>query len=59
MTRSRENGGLTPSLTAADLVDAIPRISEIADVAMTTLLAQPSASMGFGDVLAAIAWARA
>ena len=58
MTSSRASGGLAPSLSAADLVDAVPAIRGVADVTFTNLSSQPSASMGFEDVLMAIAWAR-
>jgi L-asparaginase len=59
MTNGATSDGLTPTLTAADLIAAVPEISSIADVTVTTLLTQPSASMSLEDVLMAVAWARA
>jgi L-asparaginase len=55
---SRMGGGLEPNLTAGDLVNSVPGIGTFADVTLNNLLTQPSASMGFEDVLMALAWAR-
>jgi L-asparaginase len=58
MTSRPSHSGLTPTLTAADLIASVPEFGNIADVTITTLLTQPSASMSFEDVLMAVAWAR-
>jgi L-asparaginase len=58
MTSRPSHSGLTPTLTAADLIASVPEFGNIADVTITTLLTQPSASMSFEDVLMAVDWAR-
>jgi L-asparaginase len=58
MTGGPTRTGLTPTRNAEDLTATVPEISSIAEVTVTTLLKQPSASMSFEDVASAVIWAR-
>lgn len=58
MTTSDGTRGVAPSLTAADLLDAVPSLADTADLRAQTLIKVPGASLGFTDVLAALEWAR-
>jgi L-asparaginase len=50
--------GVTPTLAAADLIAAVPALAVTATLQPATLAALPGASLGYGDVLGALAWAR-
>ena len=55
---SESGVGVTPSLTADDLVAAVPGLAEVASLEAVTLAVLPSASLGYDDCLAALDWAR-
>lgn len=59
MTSAREDGqgGVRPSLTAEDLISAVPSLAAVAEVKATTLLTAPGASITFSDVLNLVTWA--
>lgn len=59
MTRDGGGQGVTPSLTVADLVAAVPTLADSTELLPCTLATVPGASLGFTDVLAAMDWARA
>lgn len=59
MTTGAKPSGVTPALTAAELLDTVPSLAEIADVQAGTLAKEPGASLGFTDVLDALDWAGA
>lgn len=48
---------VTPTLAADDLVAAVPRLGEIADVTATTVATRPSASVTSADLAAVVEWA--
>ncbi|WP_338751759.1 asparaginase [Janibacter alittae] len=50
---------VTPTLTADDLVAAVPRLGEIAEVTATTVATRPSASVTSLDLATVIEWAGA
>ncbi len=52
------DGGIVPTLQAADLVAAVPGLDVVADLRAATLAARPSASLTETDVLQAVDWAR-
>jgi L-asparaginase len=52
MGRAARTGGVTPSLTAADLVAAVPQLAALAvDVEVRDFRQLPSASLSFADVV--------
>jgi L-asparaginase len=59
MTSGAGGRGVTPSLTVADLLAAVPALADSAELRTRTLAAAPGASLGFTDVFAAMDWARA
>lgn len=54
MTRGA-SGGITPTLTAADLVRAVPGLGDIAEIATASPMMLPGASLSIDDVLAVAA----
>lgn len=48
---------VTPTLAADDLIAAVPRLGEIADVTATTVATRPSASVTSADLAAVLEWA--
>jgi L-asparaginase len=58
MTAGHGTRGVAPTLTAADLLGAVPILAETADLRAETLITAPGASLGFTDVLRALSWAR-
>lgn len=58
MTTPSAGGGVTPSLSAADLVQAVPGLGEVADLEAHTLKTAPGAWLLPTDVVAVGAWAR-
>ena len=58
MTSSSAGQGVTPTLTAADLVAAVRALAEVAELEAHTLRNEPSAWFGPSEVLEALAWAR-
>jgi L-asparaginase len=50
MTKS-QNGGITPKLTAADLVAAVPGLNDIAEVVARSPLQLPGASLKMNDLI--------
>lgn len=58
MTSGAAGKGVTPTLTAADLVAAVPVLAEVAELEAHTLRNEPSAWFGPAEVLEALAWAR-
>lgn len=57
MVRSSQAAAM-PTLTAADLTEAVPALSEFAEVEAATLYSVPSAALQTPQVLAAAEWAR-
>lgn len=57
MTAGEKPAGVTPALTAAELLGTVPSLAEIADVRAGTLAKEPGASLGFADVFGALEWA--
>lgn len=57
MAPARPGEPVTPGLTAADLVAAVPRLEEIAHVTTHTICNVGSPSITFAHVLDALAWA--
>lgn len=57
MTPGDGGTGVAPTLGAADLIAAVPELDRVARIETATLAALPSASLSFGDVLAALGWA--
>ncbi|TDD51556.1 asparaginase [Nonomuraea terrae] len=51
------DGGVRPSLTAADLVSAVPGLADAADLTVTTLATSPGASLGAADLRRCLTWA--
>lgn len=58
MTTPSAGGGVTPSLGAADLVQAVPALGEVADIAAQTLQTKPGAWLLPSDVVEVGTWAR-
>lgn len=56
---SRTGREVTPTLAADDLIAAVPRLGDLADVTATTVATRPSASVTSPDLAAAIEWAAA
>lgn len=48
---------VTPTLAADDLIAAVPRLGEVAEVTATTLATRPSASVTSADLSSVIEWA--
>lgn len=46
-----EEGGVTPTLTAADLASAVPELSALAQVSVTTMSRTPGASLTFENLI--------
>lgn len=53
-----DHAGVTPHITAAALVAAVPGLDEIADVSAESVRMLPGASLGFADVVAVVDAAR-
>ena len=58
MTSGARGRGVTPSLTVADLLAAVPALADSVELQTRTLAASPGASLGFTEVFAALDWAR-
>jgi L-asparaginase len=59
ITMTAGSGGtVTPTLSADDLVAAVPGLSQAAHIETATLASLPSASLTFADVLRGLDWAR-
>lgn len=58
MTRAATGRGVSPSMDAAELLDAVPALAEVANLEARTLSTLPSASLSVADILHALAWAR-
>lgn len=58
MTADDSAGGVTPSLTASDLLRSVPCLRDVADLRADTLLTAPGASLAVTDVLRGLRWAR-
>ncbi|WP_277455299.1 asparaginase [Janibacter sp. DB-40] len=54
---SESGRGVTPTLAADDLIGAVPRLGEVADITATTLATWPSASVTSADLTSVIEWA--
>lgn len=52
------DGGVTPTLSADQLLAATPQLADVARLEATTIATLPGASLQPSDVLAAVAWAR-
>lgn len=59
MTPSSPGEGVLPRLRAEDLLAAVPDLNQVADISAETLMAVPSTSLSFANVLAALDWASA
>jgi L-asparaginase len=60
MTSTSADGqGVRPSLSAEQLLTAVPALDDIAELRATTLNTLPGASLTFEDVIRALDWARA
>lgn len=60
MTSDSADGvGVRPSLSAEQLLGAVPALADIAELRATTLNTMPGPSLAFDDVLRALNWARA
>lgn len=57
MTPSDAAGGVVPTLDAAQLTNSVPGLSAVATIKATSLRQLPSASLGYGDLMAALTWA--
>jgi L-asparaginase len=49
--------GVTPSLSAADLLTSVPTLSQVAGLRAETLFTKPGASLDFTNMLEALDWA--
>ncbi len=56
MTPDDAAGGVTPRLTAEQLAASVPGLADVAHIVAETLFQLPSASLGYENLLAAIAW---
>jgi len=56
---SNGDGGLTPTMSAEELIASVPELERMASLRTTTLASVPSASLSTGDVGRALAWASA
>ena len=60
MTSASSDGtAVRPSLSAEQLLAAVPALKDVADLQATTLNTEPGASLTFDHVLAGLDWARA
>ena len=59
MTTVGRTGGIRPSLSAEELLSAVPGLDEAARVETDTLATLPGASLEVRDLLGALQWARA
>lgn len=59
MTLDPAAGGIVPRLEAAHLVASVPELASVAQVHAEPLFQLPSASIGFAECRAALAWAEA
>jgi L-asparaginase len=50
--------GAVPTLSAAELVDAVPGLADVAEVTTTNLASKPGASLTEADMMRSLAWAR-
>lgn len=57
MTPAASSDGIVPTLTAADLIRAIPGVAELAEVHAEALKQVASIHLGIQDLLAALVWA--
>ncbi|VVE60163.1 asparaginase [Pandoraea captiosa] len=57
MTPSDASGGVVPTLDATQLARSVPGLSEVAEIRTESLRQLPSASLGYDDLMAALAWA--
>jgi L-asparaginase len=55
---SDTGAGVVPTLGADELLAAVPELETVASLEAATLAVLPSASLGYRDVLGALAWAR-
>lgn len=55
---SESGAAVTPTLSADDLVAAVPGLAEVASLDAVTLAVLPSASLGYDDCIAALEWSR-
>jgi L-asparaginase len=58
MTSGADGAGVTPSLTVADLLAAVPALAGSTELQTRTLASTPGASLTFGDLFTALDWAR-
>lgn len=58
MTAASAQSGVTPKLTAADLVQSVPGLADIADIHAESILKVPSGYLKFDDVLHCLSWAK-
>lgn len=58
MTPDGGRGGVTPTLSAEDLIASVPALEDTASIEASTLASLPGASLSFDDVLSALRWAR-
>jgi L-asparaginase len=58
MTAGDGSRGVTPSLSASDLLRTVPALADVADLRAQTLVTAPGASLDFPDVLTGLLWAR-
>src|SRR5215217_608995 len=58
MTSASRGSGVTPALSAADLLRAVPGLDDVGDLAATTLRTEPGAWLTPADVVEVAAWAR-
>lgn len=56
---SEGSGGVRPTMNVQDLLDSVPALSEVADLATATLQTLPGASLTIQSVKDALQWARA
>ncbi|MGC1214578.1 MAG: asparaginase [Micromonospora sp.] len=54
---SHTEGGVTPTLSADELLAAVPDLEAVASLEAATLAALPGASLGYDDLFGALAWA--
>ncbi|MFJ2993782.1 asparaginase [Pandoraea sp. NPDC087047] len=57
MTPSDAAGGVVPTLDATQLARSVPGLSDVATIRTASLRQLPSASLGYDDLMAALAWA--